>query len=219
VSFVDQRFPTDISRDAEWEIQFATEVVRLDAGTEQRNQLWDYPLHLADLGSAARKGDRMEVIRNHFYAMAGRAHSFRVKNWHDFKSCDPEQSLADTDQLMYQENDVSQAVGDGVETDFWLAKTYTLGAQSSVRLITKAVSGSVVVSLDSVSQPTGWSLVQVGDHYLVRFTAAPGVGVVPRAGFEFDLEMRFDTDALRWRGISAEWLEARIPLVELKAIP
>ena len=62
------------------------------------------------------------------------------------------------------------------------------------RAIAKPVAASVRIALGVVEQPSGWSVDTTTG--VVTFDAAPGAGVAITAGFEFDVPVRFDTDAL-----------------------
>ena len=73
-------------------------------------------------------------------------------------------------------------------------KRYASGAQSWTRTIAKPVAGTVRIALAGVEQPSGWSVDTTTG--LITFGAAPGAGVAITAGFEFDVPVRFDTDAL-----------------------
>ena len=66
--------------------------------------------------------------------------------------------------------------------------------RSWVRTIAKAVAGTVRVALGTVEQMSGWTVDTTTG--VVTFTSAPGNGVIVRAGFEFDVPVRFDTDML-----------------------
>ena len=75
-----------------------------------------------------------------------------------------------------------------------VTKRYTSGAQAWTRTIAKPVSGTVRVALGMVEQMSAWTLDATTGT--VTFTTAPGNGVIVRAGFEFDVPVRFDTDML-----------------------
>ena len=75
-----------------------------------------------------------------------------------------------------------------------LSKRYTSGAQTWTRSIAKPVTGTVRIALGTVEQMSGWTLDATTG--VVTFTTAPGSGVVIRAGFEFDVPVRFDSDSL-----------------------
>ena len=51
-----------------------------------------------------------------------------------------------------------------------------------------------MIALGTVEQMAGWTLDATTG--IVTFTAAPSIGVIIRAGFEFDVPVRFDTDML-----------------------
>jgi uncharacterized protein (TIGR02217 family) len=82
--------------------------------------------------------------------------------------------------------------GDGVRTGFDLLKRYGMGVDAEVRPVTRPVAASVLVSVGGVAVASGWSLV--GGR--VVFAVAPGVGADVRAGFLFDVPVRFAADVL-----------------------
>jgi uncharacterized protein (TIGR02217 family) len=84
--------------------------------------------------------------------------------------------------------------GNGSTTTFALTKTYASGAQSWARAIIKPVAGTVTVSLNGVAQSSGWSVDTTTG--IVTFAVPPVAGAVIRAGYEFDVPVRFDTDEL-----------------------
>jgi len=73
-------------------------------------------------------------------------------------------------------------------------KRYASGSQTWSRTITKPVAGTVRVARDGAEQLGGWSVGTTTG--LVTFDSAPAAGVAITAGFEFDVPVRFDTDAL-----------------------
>ena len=80
-----------------------------------------------------------------------------------------------------------------------------------MRPITKPVAGTVVVSLNNVSQPSGWSVDTTTG--VITFGTAPGAGVIVRAGFEFDVPVRFDDEELQ---LSADAFQAgSIPTINV----
>ncbi len=121
-----------------------------------------------------------------FEARNGRLHGFRFKDWGDHKSCLPSGTPSPTDQ--------SIGTGDGATTAFQLVKRYASGSQIWSRTITKPVADTVRVALDGAEQPSGWSVDTTAG--VVTFDGAPAEGVAITAGFEFDVPVRFDTDAL-----------------------
>ena len=105
--------------------------------------------------------------------------------------------------------------GNGIATAFQLVKRYASGAQSWTRSITRPVADSVSLALGSVEQLSGWSVDTTTG--VVTFGTAPAAGVTVRAGFEFDVPVRFDSDALDVT-LDIERLGSitSIPLVEIR---
>ncbi len=184
--FHEIRLPQDISFGASGGPQFLTTIVEMASGHEQRNREWAEARNIYDIGLGLRTEDDLAEVLSFFRARAGRANGFRYKDWLDFKSSTPDQTISDTDQQL--------ALGDGATVAFQLIKTYASGVESHVRNITKPVTGTVVIALDTVMQATGWQVdLTTG---IVTFDVAPATGVVITAGFEFDVPVRFSEDFL-----------------------
>lgn len=100
-------------------------------------------------------------------------------------------------------------IGDGVRADFQLARNY--GEQQ--RPITRPVPGSILVSLDG-APAANWTHIGKG---LVRFDAAPPAGAIVRAGFLFDVPVRFAEDRLDISGATFAAGEApSVPLLKIR---
>ena len=56
------------------------------------------------------------------------------------------------------------------------------------------MAGTVLVALNGVNQPTGWTVNTTTG--IITFTVAPGIGIAVTAGFEFDVPVRFDSEAM-----------------------
>jgi len=207
MSFHDVRFPDDISRGARGGPERRTQVVELASGDEERNASWASSRRRYDVAYGIRRADDLAAVVAFFEARNGRLHSFRFKDWADYKSCLPSGVPAPADQLI--------GTGDGTVTTFQLVKRYTSGSQTWVRTIARPVAGTVRVALAGVEQASGWS-IDAGTG-VVTFAAAPGADVAVRAGFEFDVPVRFDSDALDVT-LDIERLGsiASIPLVEVR---
>ena len=82
------------------------------------------------------------------------------------------------------------------------------------RRITRPRSGSVVVSLDGVARTSGWSLEAGG---IIAFVTAPAAGVQVRAGFLFDVPVRFEQDTLDISGAAFAAGDApNVPVIEIR---
>ena len=186
MAFHEVRFPDNISRGARGGPERRTQIVELTSGAEERNASWANSRRRYDVAYGIRRADDLAAVVAFFEARNGRLHGFRFKDWADFKSCLPSQTPSPTNQPI--------GTGNGAVTLFQLTKRYTSGAQSWSRAITKPVAGTVNIALNGTPQVSGWSVSTATG--LVTFTTAPAAGVAITAGFEFDVPVRFDTDAL-----------------------
>jgi uncharacterized protein (TIGR02217 family) len=207
MAFHEVRFPDAISRGARGGPERRTQIVELASGAEERNACWANSRRRYDVAYGIRRADDLAAVVAFFEARNGRLHGFRFKDWADFKSCLPSQTPGSADQPV--------GTGNGSTNTFQLAKRYTSGAQSWTRAITKPVAGTVTVALNGTPQASGWSVSTATG--LITFTTAPAAGVAITAGFEFDVPVRFDTDALDVT-LDLERLGSitSIPLVELR---
>ena len=207
MAFHEVRFPDNISRGARGGPERRTQIVELASGDEERNASWANSRRRYDVAYGIRRGDDLAAVVAFFEARNGRLYGFRFKDWGDYKSCLPSGTPSPTDQVI--------GTGDGATTAFQLVKRYVSGAQSWTRAIAKPVAGSVGISLDGVEQVSGWSVDMTTGF--VTFSVEPGVGVAITAGFEFDVPVRFDTDALDVT-LDLERLGSitSIPLLELR---
>lgn len=211
MAFHEIRFPTAISFGATGGPERRTEVVTLGSGYEERNSRWADSRRRYDAGYGIKSVDDLHAVIAFFEERRGRLHGFRWKDWSDYKSCPPRQSIAATDQLL--------GTGDDATATFQLVKSYGSAFAPWTRLIAKPVSGTVLVAVDG-------NLKSEGVHYaldvttgVVTFTGGnvPGSGMAVTAGFEFDVPVRFDTDTLT---INLSHFEAgsipNIPIVEIR---
>jgi len=207
MAFHEVRLPTHVSRGARGGPERRVQVVELSSGFEERNARWAKSRRRYDVGFGIRTADDLAEVITFWEARSGPLHGFRFKDWSDFKSCAPSGTPSATDQVI--------GTGDNTEDTFQLVKTYVSSSQSYEREIKKVVSGTVLISFDSVPQPSGWTV----DNNMgrVTFTSPPGTGVVIRAGFEFDTPVRFENNQI---DTTLDWEQVgsipSIPLVELR---
>lgn len=204
-AFDDVLFPLAIGRGAETTSRFSTQIFRSVSGHETRNSQWADASLSFDVGPGIRsEADCAELIR-FFRARRGAARGFRLRDLIDSSSA-PQGALPQpTDQLLGE--------GDGVRSEFPLIKHYGDPPDGQQRRITRPVAGSVLVSVDGAVVP-GWTLKPGG---IVRFASPPAVGTQVRAGYLFDVPVRFASDEL---SISAATFAAgeavSVPLVEIR---
>ena len=186
MAFHDTRFPVNISRGARGGPERRTQIVELSSGDEERNATWSDSRRRYDVAYGIRKADDLAAVIAFFEARGGRLYGFRFKDWSDYKSALPSVAISHTDQ--------SLGTGTGAATQFQLVKRYTSGAQTWTRTITKPVAGTLLVALNGVAQPSGWTVDTATG--IITFTVAPGIGIAVTAGFEFDVPVRFDSEAM-----------------------
>ncbi len=182
------RFPDDISYGSTGGPMFNTSIITVDSGHEQANINWEYPKSIFDVSFGVRLRPQLYNLVKFFRAVKGRGHRFRYKDWVDFKSHHGDQidqAISDTDQII--------GIGDG-STEFQLIKEYKEDTLIGTRLIQKPVVGTVVISLDDVPLASGWTCNYTTG--VITFTSAPGSSVIVKAGFEFDVPVRFDSDSI-----------------------
>ncbi|MBE0414647.1 DUF2460 domain-containing protein [Yoonia sp.] len=209
MAFHDIRFPTSLSFGAIGGPERRTEIVTLANGFEERNTPWAHARRRYDAGLGMRSLDDLETVIAFFEARQGQLTGFRWKDWSDYKSCPPSQEVSALDQLI--------AIGDEVTQVMPLTKTYRSGDHSSIRPITKPVAGSVRIAV-------GGDVMQDGVDYtvdhttgLISFSHPPDTGAEVRAGYTFDVPVRFDTDAIMTSISSFQAGEApNIPIVEIR---
>lgn len=209
MAFHEVRFPTNMSFGSIGGPERRTDVVTLSNGFEERNTPWAHSRRRYDAGAGMRSLDDIAALVAFFEARRGRMHGFRWKDWADYKSCVPSGTVAFADQPI--------GVGDGVRTVFQLAKTYRSGFEDYVRPVRKPVAGTVRVGV------AGAALVETVDYTvdaatgIVTVAVAPGAGAEVTAGFEFDVAVRFDTDAIQ---VSVATFQAgelpAVPVVEVR---
>jgi uncharacterized protein (TIGR02217 family) len=197
MSFHDVRLPEDVERGAKGGPRFKTSIRQLSSGHEKRNIEWEKARGEWDVGYGIQREIDLARVINFFYARLGQAHSFRFKDWSDYKLAD---SLCGT--------------GNGVQTVFQCIKTYESGSYVYQRIITKPVAG-LVVKLDGVVVPSGYTIdLTTG---LITFSSPVANGIDVTISGTFDVHVRFNTDRL---DISAESFESGaipdISIIELK---
>lgn len=189
MAFHEIRFPANLSFGSVGGPERRTEIVTLANGFEERNTPWAHSRRRYDAGVGLRSLNDVEALIAFFEARAGQLHGFRWKDWSDFKSCAPLATPAPDDQLI--------GTGDGETKVFQLRKTYVSGLQDYARPIRKPVPGSVVVAVAGDQKINSQEFTVNMDNGEVTFALAPDLGTRVTAGFEFDVPVRFDTDAIR----------------------
>ena len=174
MTFINARLLDSVGRGFEGGPMFNTRVTALANGNENRNDEWSMPFHkfTADY-SLLDPRERNEVL-NAFWAARGRLHSFRNKDWNDFKI--RAQSLG---------------TGNGASEPRQLIKAYTFGATTYTRTILLPIDSTVAVTANGTPLA-----VTVDDETGLITPAAtwPSGQAIVVLYAEFDVKVRFGAD-------------------------
>src|SRR5690606_33911600 len=127
MAFHDVRFPVKISFGSSGGPERKTDIVEMSTGAEERNSPWLHSRRRYNVAYGIRSMNQIHDVLAFFEARHGMLNSFRYKDWADYKSCGPDDTISPTDQVL--------GTGDGTEDKFQLVKRYTSGSQTYVRPI------------------------------------------------------------------------------------
>lgn len=204
-SFDDVLFPLSLGRDATVAPEFSTNVTITASGFERRNSLWSDARLRFDVGPGVRSEAELGELIAFFRARRVQARGFRLQDPSDFSSNGMTGVPTPLDQILGH--------GDGARSRFELVKYYGDGAEAQRRRITRPRADSLRISVNGVE--TGdFTLDALG---VVNFAQAPDADATVRAGFYFDVPVRFAEDRLDVSGAEFAAGEApSVPLVELR---
>jgi uncharacterized protein (TIGR02217 family) len=209
MSFHDIRFPASLSLGAVGGPERRVEIVTLANGHEERNAPWAHSRRRYDAGMGLRSLDDVATLVAFFEAREGQLHAFRWKDWSDFKSCQPSGEVTGEDQVI--------GAGDEVTSSFQLVKSYASGDSVYVRPIRKPVAGTVQITVSGEPQAEGGDYALDTATGIVTFSHPPDIQAVIRAGYEFDVPVRFATDAIRTSMASFNAGEVPdVPVIEVR---
>ena len=169
-NFHDVRFPLHLAFGARGGPFRSVDILELANGTEVRNARGRHSRRQYNAVAGLKSRNQALELIHFFESRNGPLYGFRFR-----------------DPLDYEADSVLGS-GDGERTEFALIKYYG----EYIRRITKPVEGTVRVRVDDVE-----TLVSV-DHSrgLIQFQTAPDEGASVTAHFEFDVPVRFATEAL-----------------------
>ena len=199
--FDDVAYPLRLGRDMSVSPEFSTSVVLTASGHERRNALWADARMRYDVGPGVRSQDELAALLAFFRARHGPARGFRLRDPFDFSTNAMTGVPTPFDALL--------GSGDGMRADFPLCKCY--GEQE--RRITRPERESVRVSVGGVET----AAFDLDSRGIVVLHEAPAMGAQVRAGFLFDVPVRFAEDRIDVSGLAFTAGEApSVPLVEIR---
>ena len=201
MTFIEAQFPTDISFGSAGGPEYKTIVVAAESGAEQRISLWPRGRGRWDVSKGVQKPAQWTTLIAFFRAMQGRAKGFRYKDWLDYQAV--MEPMANTGGTVLQ-----------------LVKTYTQSGASEVRKILKPIpstsptwpTAGIQLYKDGAIMAGGYSVDYTAG--LVTLAAAAPASAFAWSG-EFDVPVRFDSDAMKMTAQDgySEW--SQITVVEL----
>jgi len=203
-SFDNVLYPFALGRNASVAPEFSTSIAVTASGHERRNSLWsDARLHF-DVGPGIRSEAELSELLAFFRARRGPARGFRIMDPFDHSSHGMTGTPTMLDQLI--------GIGNDARADFQLIKSYGPN-EPQVRPITRPRADTLQVSIGGAAT-TAWTLSEKG---ILRFFSAPPEGAEIRAGFLFDVPVRFAEDRLDVSAVNFAAGEApSIPLIEVR---
>ena len=202
-------FPPDISNGSVGGPMFLTYVQTVQSGHEQRIAAWPYGRHFYEVNYGIKKPEQGFALLKFFHAMRGRTYGFRYLDPFDHKSCDIFDTPASNDQVL-----LASAVGG--ETSVQMIKTYNEAGQTTIRPITKPISGHTLLEINS-------TLRTEGVHYSVNYSTgeitlftslSPGDTV--QGGFQFHVPCRFDVDRIPMTFTGPLISSTRVTVMEIR---
>ncbi|HEY5363704.1 MAG TPA: DUF2460 domain-containing protein, partial [Aestuariivirga sp.] len=142
MGFDNVRFPLSISRGLSGGPNRRTDVVMSASGHEERNARWADSRRSYNVGYGVKSVDDLQSVISFFEERRGRLYAFRFKDFTDYKSCLPKQTITATDQVI--------GTGDGVRQTFQLTKTYGT-ARPWTRTIVAPVASTVIAAVNGVA--------------------------------------------------------------------
>jgi uncharacterized protein (TIGR02217 family) len=202
MAFHDVQLPVTIERGAQGGPTFRTGIVETISGYEQRNGEWGQARMEWDISYGIQSKTDYSAAIQFFYSRKGKLHGFRFKDWTDFEAT-AEATVP--------------SVGDTVETDFQLTKTYTDAGGLYARTILLPVTSpnTVTVYLNGSPQTiiTHYTIESGG---IIRFVTPPTGAESVTADFEFDVPVRFDEDKLE---LAVDWYDgAAVPALVVREL-
>ena len=209
MGFHEVRFPANLSFGSVGGPERRTEIVTLANGFEERNTPWAHSRRRYDAGVGMQSLDDVATLIAFFEAREGQLHGFRWKDWSDYKSCLPSKDIGFEDQVI--------AHGDGVTSEYRLARAYASGGASYSRPITKPVLGTVKIGVQRAQMVESIHFTVDYATGMISFEHPPEEDVEISAGFEFDVPVRFDTDRIQTSVASFQAGDVpNVPVVEVR---
>jgi uncharacterized protein (TIGR02217 family) len=173
MTFIDTRLSPQVNVGFAGGPEWNTLVRQMANGLAMRRGNWSMPHHRYTADYTLLDPTAQNEILAAFIAARGQVHSFRFKDWNDFRAINQ-----------------AMAVGDGTNTPRQLTKAYTFGTETYTRTITLPISNTVAITANGVPLPV---TVNALTGMVTPVGSWPTAQVI-KASFEFDVRVRFGAD-------------------------
>ena len=194
-AFLEARLADQISYGFQAVPSYMTRIVPMDNGREKRNANWTKAKRRYTSQFMTFTDAQFALLLALFHAVQGSAYGFRFKDWTDYTAT--LESLGTTPGAN--------------QTPVQLIKTYTNGANSTVRTITRPVAGKVTVYQAGVAKAGTFSTTTGLFTPTTNWTAATALTWTG----EFDVPVRFASDELPSTYDDYKIIQSVIELVEV----
>ncbi len=229
--FLDLYFPLPIPTSSITGPEYSTSVISTISGNEQRNVNWSLPKRRFQIAKGIHKQDEIDNLIAFFHLCKGKAMSFRIQDWSDYKCEKQLLQPINTDQAdgftkinnFKQMNDFHYANiknNDISYLSFQLVKNYRIHNYTITRKIHKPCIESIILYERSknnsdflVINTSKYRVNNINGH--ITFFSPHSQPLY--ADFSFDIAVRFDTDQLPIRAEGNKiYTHSDINLVEVK---
>ncbi len=177
VNFIEERFPEDISYGSLGGPEYVNNIIESLNFNEIRIAKCANSRMRYNIMPGIKNQEQLEVLTSFFRICRGKLIGFRYKDWSDYRA-----------------NEKRFVVCNGIDSEFQLTKSYTIGNYTYIRKITKPVRDTVKIFVDNKIHSAPHVPKVDYSTGIFSFASPPLKGAVISIEFEFDVPVRFDTD-------------------------
>jgi uncharacterized protein (TIGR02217 family) len=230
MAFYEVRFPTDISYGSSGGPGFATTIIGLDGGSEQRVSRWSNARRTFNVAYGIKSYAQLQSVIKHYIAVKGAANGFRYKDWGEFTTAaDGQSAFAADDEILHTVTEAEETAGT-CTVQYKKKYKVTQGA-SETQTVTRNIAKPVLNQVKIAKKASGdISPVELGAGWTVNYTTGivslsnsgsytMAEGDVIYGGCEFDVPVRFSKEIDTMLSVSLDTFDTgsaeSIELVEL----
>lgn len=205
--FDDARLPVWIERGARHTLQSSTVVTRLQSGRSVANQLWAQHLDAWDISYGLQELDNpvdfengVRAIMNFYRARAGRARTFRFRDWLNYQLVDEQIGVGDASTTVFQ---ISKTINDAAAFSYTSNITKPSQAGTIAGFGADPAWGVKINDVAFGTEGVDWTInYSTGE---ITFASAPAAAATIKVSGNYDKHVSFAEDRLELR---IEWAQA-----------